>query len=53
MNLLAKIKRENPGFAKPKETPYEFLCFILLEKITAFKQMLSLKNFNVSVFNHD
>lgn len=43
MNILAKIKRENTGFAKPKKIFNKFLCFIVLEKMIAFKQMLSLK----------
>lgn len=43
MNILAKIKRENTGFAKPKKILYEFLCFIVLEKMIAPKQILSLK----------
>lgn len=41
MNILAKIKRENTGFAKPKKILYEFLCFIVLEKMIAPKQILS------------
>lgn len=43
INILAKIKRENTGFAKPKKILYEFLCFIVLEKMIASKQILSLK----------